>query len=935
MILSGYFKDRDNVKYTVEINSGGSNSYPIIDSSSTYNRSNDNLYFFDADPVHIKCERNDLKQLIIISQCEVNIVTKRDVSKELTASTNRDITVTITKSEAPDNTNGIIWRGFVDPLCFNQGFAYTFEGLTLSCTDPLGGLETVTIDKVIKSTDTMTVFALIYKILNYISPNATIDTYFGSIVDPNAIKVNCSVFFGDDPDDYMTLYDVLENVLKYIGCTLSYEPKSGHFVLYCIYKNAGSASSQQWFDGKEDALDANATISNDDVYSKVTLTCDIEPNDDEIDLLDSDFLRSDYDNYQKYMTELVAPGEGSSAYGGFCELMTSPDNKESTSYDAGYSLDHFCYVKRSDLWEFGSNSYITACGGREGSTPVKMTGDQSYVLRWLKNNPGKAAFVSFGKGQKVNKKDNSPVTNVSLTDYLVISIGGKNDHRVNGHCNQMLATFNANQPLCKYNGLRSLNLTPMDGSITNYICISGKIILNPLVKKTGPNWGRDTGFDDNWHHGNTWSNLYNASTNTFGQTLGGIQSFGGSSLMNIIYGYMYKTSPHPDNGDGAYYQQKWWTCNNPTAPVYTRTDDMGICGWLDNKEYEMLNYSYTSYSGYSGDDTDIISKLPLLACQLRVGNKWCVERLDKGMQGQGKYEWMTEEDWRDPTKTDFVAKGFDKPYFTIGIDPKPDNCIVGKSYDIQKNVSYIYNVNCSGTGIPITMDDKLNGEVYFAVVGPINQMWNEIERIHPTLFRHTEYVDHKLWTLEFVESMLIGDLKIEFKSNNGMKNEGKNEPDNDLVYTSVSDLRYQETLDDDICICTPLTMEEAEEKGIKYQLSNSYVMTADDSPFYGWKIGQVTRKPEELWVDYLYKQYCRPATKLDINVDGGYVYGAPTSDLTNISPSTILSKYLVTMNYPGISGTGNYYALSIDWSLKNKDNKLTCREALAYSDPFS
>ena len=89
-------------------------------------------------------------------------------------------------------------------------------------------------------------------------------------------------------------------------------------------------------------MDANTSISNDDVYSKITLTCNIEPSDDDIDLLDRDFLRSDWDYYQKYMTELVCPGEGSSAYNGFCELMNSRDNYEKTGYDAGYALEHFC-----------------------------------------------------------------------------------------------------------------------------------------------------------------------------------------------------------------------------------------------------------------------------------------------------------------------------------------------------------------------------------------------------------------------------------------------------------------------------------------------------------------------------------------------------------------------------------------------------------------
>ena len=91
-----------------------------------------------------------------------------------------------------------------------------------------------------------------------------------------------------------------------------------------------------------------------------------------------------------------------------------------------------------------------------------------------------------------------------------------------------------------------------------------------------------------------------------------------------MLGYMYRTVPNSDNGDGAYYQQKWWTCSNPLTDAYVRTDEPGISGWLDNKEYKMLDYKYTSYSGHSGNDEDIVSKLPILNCQLKVGVKGVV-----------------------------------------------------------------------------------------------------------------------------------------------------------------------------------------------------------------------------------------------------------------------------------------------------------------------
>ena len=940
MIYQGTFKDFGKVnnfdvneQYRVTISSGTGTTINITDPTESQGISDHKVYF-SPDPVHITCERSDLSQLIMISQCQIKLKTNQDLSNILCANTNRDIAVTVERI-TPGVSNSVLFFGYVDPLQFDQGFAYNIEEITLNCTDPLGALEQLMIDQTsIKESDSLQAMSFIYKIFETVFAHDTdkfsgIKTFMSNAINPNNIKINAGIFYGDDEDDRMTLKESLEEILKYLGCTIAYEPNGGTVNMFNIYSGGGSGDySMQWFDGKEDAMDDSASISIDDAYSKITLTCEIEPVEDEIKLIDDDTMYSDYTNYQKYMTELTALGEGSSAYNGFRQLLQT----EQTDYDAGYSIDHYCYVKRSDAWSFGSNSYITAMGGTEGTNPTRMTGDQSNVLRWLKTHPGKAAFVSFGKGNKLNYKDNAPVNNISLTDYLVISVQGHNDHGESGHNTALFNQIQNNSPICSYNGLKSVNLTPLDENVINYIVISGKLILNPLQRKTGTNWGKDTGFDDNWHHGYPWSNLYNASTNTYQNALASIDQHQSNEIF-YAYALWHKTVSHPDNGDGAYYTQKWWNCSDPRDPVYTISNDTGIFGFLDNKENEMLKYTYTSYSGYSGDETDVISKLPILACQLKVGDKWCVERLDLGEKGQGVYEWYTLDEWK--TKTQLYQKGYDKPYFTIGIDPKTDDMIVGHSYAIQNNIKYTMNVDGSGTAIPIKISDKLNGVPEFTILGPINQMWNEIERIHPSFWRHTSWKDHKFWTLELLDSILVSDLKIELKSNNALYNSKMTSADNDLVYASDMNPLYEESLDCDIKICTPLTMEECQEKGIKYQQSNSYVLTTNDDPFYGWGSGQNKIKPEELFIDYFYKQYNEPAKKLSFCVNNGYAFGAPTSAGSYLGFSTVLSQYVVRMNFPGISGTNNYYCMSMDWSLKNKTNEMTVREMLSYDNPFS
>ena len=933
----GTFKDHNNnEQYKVTIQTGSIIDTPpqkILDAFDTRERITDDILYFSPDPVHITCERTDLTQLIMITQCQIKLKVTQDMSEKLFADTNRSISVTVERITPGSSADGILFYGYVDPLQFDQGFAYNVDEITLNCTDPLGALEQILIDQNtgIEEGDTLQALNFIYKIFDKVFEYDKdryngVKTFMSNDINPNAIKINAGVFYGEDKDDRMNLYDTLMEILKYLGCTVAYEPRSGTINMFNLYY-AGNQTpfNAPWFNPKDDAMDTSASLSRDDAYNKITLTCEIEPVADEIKLIDDDFMYSDYTNYQKYMTELVSVGEGNSAYNGFKELLTvddtHPDGGEHTSYDAGYKLDHYCYVKRSSAWDFGDNSYITAFEQEQENGTKKMVGDQSDVLRWLKNNPCKAAFVSFGKGNKINYKDNSPVNNIPLTDYLVISINGHNDHGQNGHINTLFSQIQAAAPICKYKGLQSLNLTPSDSTITNYIVISGKLILNPLQRKTGTSWAEDA----NWPGGDLPSNLYNASTNTYQNARASV------GLINtIVPALWHRTVNHPDNGDGAYYTQKWWNCADPRDPVYTVSTDTGIFGFLDNKENEMLKYSYTSYSGYSGDETDIVSKLPILACQLKVGNKWCVERLDKGKKGQGLFEWMTQEEWdASPLKT----KGFDRPYFTIGIDPKVDDKIIGHSFSIQNNLSYTMNVDGTGTAIPIKLDDHLNGIPEFTILGPLNQEWNEIERIHPSFWRHTSWRDHKFWTLELLDSILISDLKIELKSDNALFNTKMTTADNDLMYYSNMNPKYHDILDCDLKICTPLTLEQCQIKGIKYQQSNSYVLTPEDEPFYGW--GPDKLKPEELLIDYLYQQYNTPARKIDFCVDNGDVFGAETLSGSYLGFGTVLSQYIIRMAFPGIDGDHNYFCMSMDWSLKNRTNSMTVREMLSYTNPFN
>ena len=350
------------------------------------------------------------------------------MSSMLIADTNRTIPV---KVEIVNDEGGApqsictIFDGFMDPLTFNQGMAHNYESFTIHATDPMGALENLKVNVLEDNAGNYAQDKIEYigQILSRLFSVADMTMYtnedFGSGPYPNYPgnneRVNMQVFFGEDQDDWMTLYEILDTICKFNGYLAYYNPIDGYAHVTSMYD---PLLIQTGIDLAHNVLDEDTEISTDDVYSQVTLQCDIEPNDDDVSLLDDDFLYSDYKNYQKYMTELACQGDGFNELMALKELCNAPDGAEKSSNGGARRTEHFCQVLRNDAWSFGSNSYITAMNGAEETAEndaVKMTGDQSNVLTWLKNNPGKGAFIQFGKGIVPSKTPVTPLPAVLIT----------------------------------------------------------------------------------------------------------------------------------------------------------------------------------------------------------------------------------------------------------------------------------------------------------------------------------------------------------------------------------------------------------------------------------------------------------------------------------------------------------------------------------------
>ena len=927
MKFEGTFKTVDNAnKYKVEIGTG--NTFEITDPTETGEvAERDDKVMFDVVPVTIKCDRSDLNKRIIISQAEVNLISNMDLTDYFFAVNNRDVPLRITEISDINNVKHVFY-GFVDPLQFDQGYAHNYEQVSITATDPLGTLESLTIDKLAGVTvaTEMSPYALMTAIFNKIGIFEINQTQINQEVlrCMQNTKLQCQIFFGDDKDDYKSLYDVLETICKYFNLYIAMKDDDG-VVITCTINNTPSQVMFTSF--KNIATDESTSISMDDVYTQVQLTCNIEPVEDLIEsIMDKDSLYSDYDNEEHYMTEYFSEMDGDNtrstwAYWGFYDALNKTQqqiSEDPNSYPYVYRSENYCYVLRNDAWDFGEGfagqqgpqgsqgfnpaykSYVNVMGGdidHNTGQVTKMGAAHQYdLLYWMlgadfnhiQGDPAygpqgparnynpvcRAALIGFEKQKNINLKttsDNSPQSG-DLNTYLVISTNGQGDQETAALAGyQSLLEPMQITPLCKYTQLSSNILSPTDNKTTNYVVISGEILLNPLQALSGIKpWDtsrvkigktyKDT--KDHWTGSDGWNWWFN--------------NVGYTNAVGLNNNYMY-------------YQQKWDKSTQVKGGLY---------GFLDNSAARELKYEYSGI----GDTNDKISKMPILACQLKVGTgngaKYCVEELWKGEVGINSFRWMTEldmiaEEERIYLDTGRVYNIHQCPMFTIGIDPEHDGYIIGKKYQLSAN-SKLFKLEKEGMAIPVNMSDMLTGPVEFSILGPFNAQFQNYIHIYESgwFWEFDHWFTNPISVLNHCQSIMLGDLKIELTSNNGGLNQLKTTKDNDLVYYSNTDPRYLEIDEEDINICTPLTTEECENWGIKIQTSNSYVYWTSGAPFRGFLSNGESIRPEYCLVDYLYKEYCSPSRILDTQVK--------SSAFTNGIYGNSLNTDMLTKYYNGL-----------------------------------
>jgi hypothetical protein len=869
MYLHGHFYNQKEERIEVHILTGGDRTKETV-----IGEKNGELSFTD-DPVELTSQVNDTFDHLLCQQATVRLLARNFVPDFFCASC-RDAVVNIYRE------GKCLFAGFIEPQSYSQGYNEEFDEIELSCIDALTALQYAkyrdvgslgVLYNVVKAeAEQRTFLAMLKEILGGVTAeldimggNAMRYLYDGSkAVDDLAgnryaifgqLTVSELLFLGDEEDDVWQQDEVLEEILKYLNLHIvqdgftfylfSWESVKGDERIYWrdLLTGASVTTARQTTDIVTGLVtDTDTTISVGEVYNKIMLTAKVESMESVIESpLDNDLLKSPFSNKQKYMTEYSSDGEGSKAINAF-DAMT---HGQETSYSGGCVTDWYVQMMNNSQWLFPKS------GSGNLMEEYCSEGRNQHILpNWLAKNQG-AAIIALGKVEKkTDGKDNSPTSKVEMTNYLVVS--------VNGNCDDKEATtypntnsLKAGIPRAVYNGSMTGGVfSPTDEGTTNYIVLSGKLVLNPVMALT-----------------DTYKAIYNYDGGIWGNIFSGIKKWLGMTV------------PSRNNGDGRYYTQQWWKAATPNETVVWDMETAhGFVPFTDTGP-QLYEFKYSAI----GDGSDHISKVGMLACMLIIGDKCVVE---KGTEGQ-----VTDFEWRK-YKTLEECSNEDEYYqqcFTIGFDPKIGDKIVGTKFDLQNNVNYELGIDAEGIAIPIKKADKVSGRVKFMILGPVNALWDVVTRRHKTWFRHTKWNSTTIPLLAHVSSIMVEQFEVKIYSDNGLVN---NTGDNDLVYMSDTKESFVNVKDDiEMKINSALTAAECQALDVTDSVKMSTPLNTLTGEgllaVYDYLRG-MSAKPEQLYVDYYYKEWHAPRvvmTQKLTDTDGGIVslfahYRHPMMDKT-------------------------------------------------------
>lgn len=778
------------------------------------------------------------------------------------------------------NVNGAcVFSGWLEPRTLTQPFNDVYDDLSLQCVDSLSAMQysnyksvnnTTTYTAAAEKAEMRTFKDLLTEALNRGTEGGGYNVWWdasratgatgttdGNVFDD--LRVSDMAFLGESADDTVTYLDVAEAVLKYLDLHIVQYGRD-FYVFSWDTMRAGTTSWSLLLSSGE-GVSQSAQLSGCTGVSTALSAANVEDTDTQIDVQEifnqlcltvspkgSDtVLRSPLDSAGKipamgarqfYCTEYAADGEGVKAARAFFSLVK---NHTDNGYDSQVWKDYLVRVMRNVYWKIGSGSGV--------ETAVKdWATDKSYiypedVTDKLRNSLGALLLQVGSVDHKPGTGDTSKQSSIGMTDELVISVNG------NGNDTSPYPTdadIQQAMPLMSYvGGDATASYSPnvaddTDGSYHNYLVIDGTIVLAPLMP-TAFEVEKVRGYND----GDTFFNRYGSDVIGSGVTTKALASVSASRV----------------NKDGRYLAFEWWKQGKQTG---TRK------GWIPYTEDGPQQYEYKTASG-----KDEVDKVDILWCMLRIGDKVLVE--DK--TGNGSVDAFSWHTYKEPSQCADTDEYLEQT-FTIGINPKIGDKLIGQDFDIGTNFDYTTNIDAEkGMAIPLPYEAKLHGSMVFQVLGIDNTVWADYHVTrHHTMFRHTKYGTDNIPLMAHVSSVIIKNFSVKIYSD--VENGGEE----DIVYMSRTSHKFYNKKDDlDMKIHSGFTSEEIAKYGLSGKIMYTTVCGKDGLAITSItnKVSGVSAKPEKLYVDAYYNELSQPRIVLTQNMQCTDMSVAQTSRWTH------------------------------------------------------
>lgn len=953
MKIYGNIKDSDNNNIRIVFENAELQHSDInVDTS-------DNVRF--GTDITVSCIPEDTFEHILKTTAKIKLVTKIYLGDYLFANNATSVKVNIWKN------NVCIFAGFVTPKSYSQNYAHDWEELEINCIDYLSILQYKSLLDNGLTYDELKAQSSVHDFLWYLSQMGFENLHL-NIDDNTAISkllydksksyndgtqneniftqlaVSENLVLDETEDDLWLLEDILLSMMMYLNLHII---QQGFDFYIFDWDSVKTKQSIDWYDIYADDDDNTSTISTTailaDDYSSDNTNITIADVYNQIQVKDNleeakEVLLSPFDDDS--LVSLSIPSKYCTEYGG--EDMTAFRallGLDTTNYgDNAYFRDYYLQVKKNSNWSFKKD-------GVDNYDVIPKDANGNYYDAWklpqfILNNPFASGILSFGQTDKVTKINQANIQNItSDTNYICIAVNGSGVDDKSELIPPILPGGDPMDPAwqslppiyptdsdlensnmsIKYEYGVSGQYSPSDSNVTYYLLFNGKILMLPKQTYSGP-----TGYfipsigylalseHDYYNHAlaerkdKSGTVLYDyaikaRSANTYNDC---VTKFTDPDEIDER-----RQVPYEGGDNWQLYIQKFYNQSYPTDTPTPNQNMLNLSPPIKNGPFYKRFYYGVGVKSYQ--QQDIIPFVDVLACQIQIGDKFCVESkvVDPNYPGVYKkqFEWVDKSQLSYTTLNDGTIRYDAFIYLAINIDS--GQYLIGDEHSIYNNVVPEMNID-SGMAIPITAADNLSGELKFTIVGPVNTTWDNGFRRHPTWFRHTKLTPSEVQILPHIENIWISDFKMDLVSDNGKQAPGG---DNDLIYRSDEQFTFINKKDDiDFNFTTTLTADEAAAAGVQIAMHLSDIISTAEGKGILTIINNITNendKPEKHYVDAYYREYS--VVKMLVNTD--------------LHSSSNPNQFM--FNRYGISYLNkNFYPIGIEQDVVNNTSNITFKE---------